>query len=80
LIVDGNYEVIELTFFIPCVVWHNKTVCLPRLYIQHWKNLPSKYLFYILITKYLFYLLILYFKRARIKENQQTRQTQVKIT
>jgi len=40
LIVDGNYEVNELTFFIPCAVWHNKTVCLPRLYIQHWKK-PS---------------------------------------
>jgi len=34
LIVDGNYEVIELKFFIPYVVRHNKIVCLPRIYIQ----------------------------------------------
>ena len=79
LIVDGNYEVIELKFFIPYVVRHNKIVCLPRIYIQQWRNLPSKYLFYILITKYLSYLLIFVFQKSKNKEEKPANQTQVKI-
>lgn len=80
LIVDGYYEVTELKFFIPCVVQHNKTVCLPRLYIQQWKNLPPKHLFYILITKYLFFLLIFEFQKSKNNEGKPAKQTQVKIT
>lgn len=39
------------------------------------KNLPSKYLFYILITKYLFYLLIFVFQKSKNNEGKPANQT-----
>jgi len=75
LIADGNYGVTKLKFVIPCVVQHNKTVCLSRLYIQQWRNLPSKYSFYILITKYLSYLLIFVFQKSKNNEGKPANQT-----
>jgi len=39
------------------------------------KNLPSKYLFYILITKYLLYLLIFVFQKSKNNEGEPANQT-----